>query len=293
MSSLLYAPLISRGRVQGALALFMSGTGRRFGEEDRAIAIEMARRASLALENARLYREAHDAVHARDEFLSIASHELRTPVTAISGVAQVTLRSQQRGTLDDARLTRALDQLIRGSQRLVTLTEDLLDVSRLQTGRFELRPEDLDLPDFVADFVDRFSAQLDEGHRVTLDAVAEPLTVQADPARLEQVLSNLLSNAVKYTPGGGEIAVSVSQEGARSLVSVQDCGIGLPAASEASIFEPFGRAPNAARRQIAGLGLGLYICRQIVERHGGEIWATSRGDDRGSTFTFCLPTRGQ
>jgi PAS domain S-box-containing protein len=289
MSSLLYAPLISRGRVQGALALFMSGTGRRFGEEDRAIAIEMARRASLALENARLYREANDAVHARDEFLSIASHELRTPVTAISGVAQMALRSNQRGTLDDARLTRALDQLIRGSQRLATLTEDLLDVSRLQTGRFELRPEHLDLAVFVTDFVDRFSAQLDEGHRVTLDVAAGPLAVHADPARLEQVLSNLLSNAVKYTPGGGEIGVSVSLEGARSLVAVQDNGIGLPAGSDASIFEPFGRAPNATHRQISGLGLGLYICRQIVERHGGEIWATSPGDDHGSTFTFCLP----
>ena len=174
LTSLLYAPLVSRGRVQGVIALFMAESGRRFGEEDRAIAIEMARRASLALENARLYpRGPATRSSARDEFLSIASHELRTPVTAISGVAQVTLRSQQRGILDDARLTRALDQLIRGSQRLVTLTEDLLDVSRLQTGRFELRPEPLDLQTFVADFVDRFDAHLDGQHRVTLETSSE------------------------------------------------------------------------------------------------------------------------
>ena len=227
-------------------------------------------------------------------------------MTAISGVAQVTLRSQQRGTLDEARLTRALEQLIRGSQRLVTLTEDLLDVSRLQAGRFELRLESLDLRAFVADFVERFAAHLDEQHRVTLDARGEgrgtsdeeeieesqedgPLPVQADSARLEQVLANLLSNAVKYTPGGGTIAVSVSQDDASACVSVRDAGIGLPDGSAEAIFEPFGRAPNAAHRHIQGLGLGLYICRQIVERHGGRIWAESPGDGGGATFTFCLP----
>ena len=314
LSSLLYAPLISRGRVQGAIALFMAPTGRRFGEEDRDIAMEMARRASLALENARLYSESQQAIRARDEFLSIASHELRTPVTAISGVAQVTLRSQQRGTLDEPRLTRALDQLIRGSRRLVTLTEDLLDVSRLQTGRFELRPERLDLQAFVVDFVERFGAQLDERHQVTLEtscalrvascderserraadeAQGGPLTgtlfVSADPARLEQVLANLLSNAVKYSPGGGTIVVSVEHDEASGRVSVRDEGIGLPPGSEDAIFEPFGRAPNAAHRHIQGLGLGLYICRQIVERHGGRIWAESAGDGLGTTIAFCLP----
>jgi two-component system, OmpR family, sensor kinase len=223
-------------------------------------------------------------------------------------VAQVALRAKQRGTLDDARLTRALEQLIRGSQRLVALTEDLLDVSRLQTGRFELRPEDLNLGAFVTDFVDRFGAQLDARHRLTLDTsglpaapslaphpslLASPLMVRADSARLEQVLANPLSNAVKYAPAGGTIAVSVSQDETSVRISVQDDGIGLPSGSEEAIFEPFGRAPNAAHRQIQGLGLGLYICRQIVERHGGRIWAASPGDGHGSTFTFWLPARDE
>jgi signal transduction histidine kinase len=268
----------------------MAGSGRRFAEEDRAIAVEIARRASLAIENARLYREAQDAVQARDEFLSIASHELRTPVTAISGVAQVALRSKERGTLDDARLTRVLEQLLRGSQRLVTLTEDLLDVSRLQTGRFELRPEPLDLQAFVADFVERFGANVGETHRLTLDAPDDgPVLVQADPARLEQVLSNLLSNAAKYSPTGGTIAVTVSREEASAQVSVRDEGIGWPPGTEEAIFEPFGRAPNASHRQIQGLGLGLYICRQIVERHDGRIRAESPGEGDGATFSFWLP----
>jgi len=292
LSSLLYAPLIHDGRVQGAIALFMAGSGRRFGEEDRAIAVEIARRASLALENARLYEETNAAVQARDEFLSIASHELRTPVTAISGIAQVALRSKQRGTLDDARLTRVLEQLIRGSQRLVTLTEDLLDVSRLQTGRFDLRPEPLDLSVFVADFVDRFGATLTERHRLMLHAEDGPLSVLADPARIEQVLANLLSNAVKYTPDGGPLMVTVRRHGAQAIVAVRDEGIGLPPGTTELIFQPFGRAPNAAHRQIQGLGLGLYICRQIVERHGGKIHAESTGDGGGTTMRFWLPLTG-
>jgi signal transduction histidine kinase len=278
--------------VQGAIALFMAGSGRRFGEEDRAIAVEIARRTSLALENVRLYEETNAAVQARDEFLSIASHELRTPVTAISGIAQVALRSKQRGTLDDARLTRVLEQLIRGSQRLVTLTEDLLDVSRLQTGRFDLRPESLDLSAFVADFVDRFGANLTERHQLTLHAADGPLPVLADPARIEQVLANLLSNAVKYTPDGGQLAVTVGREGAQASVAVEDQGIGLPHGASDMIFQPFGRAPNAAHRQIQGLGLGLYICRQIVERHGGKIRAESAGDGCGTTMRIWLPLAG-
>jgi PAS domain S-box-containing protein len=289
VSSLLYAPLIHGERVQGAIALFMAGSGRSFGEEDRAIAVEIARRASLALENARLYEETNAAVQARDEFLSIASHELRTPVTAISGIAQVALRSKQRGTLDDARLTRVLDQLIRGSQRLVTLTEDLLDVSRLQTGRFELRREPLDLAAFVSDFVERFGATFGKPHLLILRADAGPLMVQADPARVEQVLSNLLSNAVKYAPDGGEIAVAVSRDGEQAACSVTDQGIGLPPGTAEMIFQPFGRAPNAAHRQIQGLGLGLYICRQIVERHGGTIRAESAGDGSGTAMRVWLP----
>jgi PAS domain S-box-containing protein len=289
LSSLLYAPLVGRGRIQGAICLFMAGSGRRFAEEDRAIAVEIARRASLALENARLYAEAQQAIRARDEFLSIASHELRTPVTAISGAAQVALRSKERGTLDDARLTRVLQQLIRSSQRLVILTEDLLDVSRLQTGRFELRPETIEVEAFVTDLVDRFGANLGEQHQLTLETSGEPLAVQVDPARLEQVLANLLSNAVKYSPDGGVIAVSVRQDDGTVLISVRDEGIGLPAGAEEAIFQPFGRAPNAAHRQIQGLGLGLYICRQILERHDGQIWAESPGDGHGATIHLRLP----
>jgi len=289
ISSLLYAPLTGRGHVQGAIALFMAESRRRFDDGDRAIAVEMARRAALAIENARLYREARDAVRARDEFLSIASHELRTPVTAISGVAQLAMRARRHGRLDDARLDRVLEQLTRGSQRLVALTEDLLDVSRLQTGRFDLRPERFDIRSFVTDLVERYRGSLSEQHEIRLDMMEAACTVSADPARLEQVLANVLSNAIKYSPDGGTIAVSVSCQDDGALVAVTDPGIGLPEGTEETIFQAFGRAPNATHRQIQGLGLGLFISRQIMERHGGRIWAESAGDDRGTTCRIWLP----
>jgi signal transduction histidine kinase len=289
INSLLYAPLVGPSGVQGAIALFMAESRRRFSDEDRAITVEVARRAALALDNARLYRQARDAVHARDEFLSIASHELRTPVTAISGVAQLALRSQRRGTLDEARLVRVLEQLVRSSQRMVALTEDLLDVSRLQSGRFDLRLEMLDVQSFVADLVERYRAHLSEGHSLVLETDGAPYTIRADAARLEQVLANLLGNAAKYSPDGGSIVVSVGHDEPGVRISVQDSGIGLPAGTEETIFQAFGRAPNAAHRQIQGLGLGLFICRQIMERHGGRIWAESPGDDQGTTFHLWLP----
>jgi PAS domain S-box-containing protein len=297
LTSLLYAPLASRGRVQGAIALFMSESGRRFGEEDRAIAVEIARRASLAVENARLYNEAQDAVHARDQFLSIASHELRTPVTAISGVAQLALRSHRRGTLDETRLTRVLDQIILSSQRLVTLTEDLLDVSRLQTGRIDLRTELIDVQAFVVDLVERYRANLGEGHEVKLVTDGQQYSVLGDPTRLEQVLANLLANAVKYSPSGGPIVVTVAGSDVGPVagveITVQDRGIGLPEEALEMIFQPFGRAPNATHRQIQGLGLGLFICRQIMERHGGRIWAESPGDGQGTTMHLWLTLAGE
>jgi PAS domain S-box-containing protein len=294
LTSALYIPLVARGRTLGAIGLFTADSGIRLGEQDRAIAEEIARRAALALDNARLYREAQNAIHARDEFLSIASHELRTPVTAISGVAQLLQRLRSRGAIDEHRLDRALAQITQGSERLATLTNDLLDVSRLQTGHFDLRPVHIDLRMFLADLIERTSVQLtaDAGRRIQLVSNVPTAAVEADPTRLEQVIANLLSNAIKYSPEGGAILVTLSADSDGVQVDVLDPGIGLPAGLQETIFQPFGRGPNAAARQIQGLGLGLYICRQIVERHHGRIWAESAGEGRGTTMHVRLPHAG-
>ena len=166
VASALYVPLVVRGRVVGALALFATAPGPHFGAEDLALTEEVGRRAALALDNARLYARARDAVRAREEFLSIAAHELRTPVTVVTGLAQLLQRDRRRGPVDEARLDRALQLIAESSARLAMLTDDLLDVSRLQTGHFRVRAEPVDLPAFVAGIVERDAERLGQRHRL-------------------------------------------------------------------------------------------------------------------------------
>jgi len=181
---------------------------------------------------------------------------------------------------------------LRASDRLGGLLEDLLDVSRLRTGRLELRRQRLDCGPLVEEIVDRYRMQLEERpeYKVEFEAPKAPHVVEVDPSRLEQVLDNLLSNAVKYSPGGGEICVALASDRSGVRLTVTDHGIGLPQGHADMIFEPFGRAPNASHQQIPGLGLGLSICRQLIEAHGGRIWASSPGEQMGTTLGVWLPT---
>jgi signal transduction histidine kinase len=288
LGTMLFVPLAARGRVRGALGLFGSRAGRALAPADLAVAQEIARRAALTLDNARLYGEAQAAVRARDEFLSIASHELRTPVAAIKGVAQLLARRRRRGTLEPEDLDRWLRQIADNSDRLATLIEDLLDVGRLRSGRYELRPEEVDLVALGRQQLDELAERGDGRHALVFRGEGT-YVVRADRTRIEQVLANLLQNAIKYAPRGGTVEVTVHGDADGATVAVRDEGIGLPAGALESVFTPFGRAPNAAAHQIPGMGLGLYVCREIVERHGGHIWAESAGDGHGATFSFRLP----
>jgi PAS domain S-box-containing protein len=233
--------------------------------------------------------EAEEAVRARDTFLSIAAHELRTPVTALKGTAQLLLRWQTRGQLDTERLTRNLDVLWRSADRLAELTEDLLDVSRIRTGQLtlELRPTDLNA--LLDEAVDRQREQTDARHYFRLDRATPLPLLPADAGRIEQVLTNLLGNAVKYSPQGGPIDIAAREHDGGALIIISDQGIGLPAGAVDAIFVPFGRAINATESSLPGMGLGLYICRTIIERHGGWIRAASAGEGEGTTLTFWLP----
>ncbi len=234
---------------------------------------------------------AEEAVRARDTFLSIAAHELKTPLTSLRGGAQLLARQQARGLLDPARLATGLDALVRATDRLAALIDDLLDVAHLRTGRLPLALRPVDLVALVGAAVAQ-ARERAEGHRLTLAAPADLPPLLADPGRVEQVLTNVLDNALKYSPGGGAVAVTVAAAGAGATVAVRDAGIGLPPGAAEAIFAPFGRAANAATSNLPGMGLGLAICRDIVARHGGWIRAASDGEGRGATVAFWLPTAG-
>jgi signal transduction histidine kinase len=287
--SLMVVPLRARDSTLGAVTLASAGSGRVYGPDDLALAVGLARRCALAIDSARLYEQAQEAVRARDEFLSIASHELRTPLAGIKGFAQVLQAAQGRGQLAPEQLARGLQRIDEASNRLNDLIQDLLDVSRIRTGQLLLRPHPLDLAALVYDVTTRFGEQLDAQHRLVVDLVVNPCPVVADAHRIEQILTNLLDNAAKYSPQGGELRLSLTTSDGGVLLRVQDAGIGLPPESMDAVFEPFGRAPNAARRHIPGMGLGLYICREIAQRHGGRIWAESAGEDQGTIFSLWLP----
>jgi len=263
--------------------------GRLYDATDLAIAEEMARRCGQAVDNARLHQEAQSALKARDRFVSIASHELRTPIARVKGYAEMVLAAHSDGDLTDEMLTRSLRRIDNASDRLTTLVRDLLDVSKISAGNLPMRRRMLDVTELVRDVVGRYQEQLSGTGHLLLDLVGTPGTVSADPDRVDQVLTNLLDNALKYSPDSAELRVRVQPKARGVLIEVQDHGIGLPPEAADRIFEPFSRAANAEERQISGMGLGLYICRNIVEQHHGRIWARSAGEGKGTLMSVWLP----
>jgi PAS domain S-box-containing protein len=234
-----------------------------------------------------------EAERLKDEFIAIAAHELRNPLAVLKGYAQTLLfqARQEKGSQVDEWQQEALHNIDKATLRLVELTEDLLDATRLQAGRLELYPEPTDLVALARRVVKRLQTTTEQ-HRLSLCTSLEYLVVCADARRIEQVLTNLISNAIKYSPAGGPIEVAVWEEsGTREAVlSVRDCGIGISTEQQARIFGRFARAENA--RKIGGTGLGLYICRALVEQHSGRIWFESV-EGTGSTFFVALPSASE
>jgi signal transduction histidine kinase len=287
--AVMIVPLMARGRMLGAMSLISTRAGRIYDQTDLTIAEELARRCGQAVANARLHQEAQAAVRARDRFVSIASHELRTPIARVKGYAEMVLAAHSDGDLTDEMLTRSLKRIDHASDRLTVLVRDLLDVSKITAGNLPLRVKTLDLTDLVREVVGRYQEQINGTGLLLLDIMGTCGPVSADPDRIEQVLTNLLDNAVKYSPDGAELRVRFQPKARGVLLEVQDRGIGLPVDATERIFEPFSRAANAEERQITGMGLGLYICRNIVEQHHGRIWARSAGDGSGTEFSVWLP----
>jgi signal transduction histidine kinase len=290
LRSLLCVPLRARDKALGIVCLFHGDSGREYSEKQLAPAMELVNRAALALDNARLYEAAQRAIRLRDEFLGIASHELRTPLTALKLQTQILQRSLARHglqSLPEDTLRKALDIFHRQLGSLAGLIEDLLDVSRIANGRLSIERAPTFVLELVQEVVERFREQfLDAGSTLTVDLQLAPdLVARWDRLRIEQVLINLLSNALKYG-GGTPVEVVARQAGERVELSVSDQGRGIPPEHHARIFQRFERAVEGSG--ISGLGLGLYIVREIVSAHGGDIHVRS-APGQGATFTVSLP----
>jgi PAS domain S-box-containing protein len=286
--SAIVVPMVARGNVVGVLTV-ASTSPNRYSELELGLVEELGRRAALAVDNAMLYRAARSAIEVRDQFLSVAAHELRTPITAISGFAALLDRELKQRN-DPDRVQRFVRRLADAGTRLAVLVDDLLDVSHIRLGNLPLRLETLDLQSLVERVHQRYEEQATPpGHLIVLEVPRGDCILQADEDRIEQVITNLIDNAIKYSPEGGEIIITLNGDGDGVLLTVTDRGIGLEDANLESIFKPFGRAPNAVAGNFLGLGIGLYICRNIVERHGGRTWAESDGVGRGTTISVWLP----
>jgi signal transduction histidine kinase len=281
------------GRVIGAIDLSFRQP-RTFTEDDRTFLQTLAQQCAQALDRARLYaaeqearERAEAAVRIRDQFLSIAAHELKTPLTSLLGYAQLFQRRMLReGTMLE-RDQRSLRVMVEQAQRLNRMVQALLDISRLELGQLTITREAVDIGVLVRRIVEENQHTL-ESRSLQLHAPDTPLIIQGDELRLEQVIQNLIQNALKYSAANAPITIIVEGNSPYVSIAVVDQGIGIPQNALPLLFQRFYRASNAEQRQISGIGVGLYVVREIVTMHGGEVSVEST-EGQGSTFTVRLP----
>jgi signal transduction histidine kinase len=300
VTSMLSVPLIVHGRPEGSIVYY-------FRQRYRPDAIEMkvaealghlaaaaissaelyAEQQATAAENARLLEQARQSNRSKDDFLAALSHELRTPLNAIIGWTSI-LRSSP-----EADLARGLDVIHRNAKAQTQLVDELLDASRIESGKMALDFTEAPLPAIVQAAVDTTLPTASERSiTVNVNIAAADAKVWGDPARLQQVFWNLLANAVKFTEAGGTIDVAMRRTDAEAIVAIRDSGIGIPRDVLPHVFDRFRQADAATTKRYRGLGLGLSLARQLTQMHGGRITAVSDGPGRGSTFTVSLPLLG-
>jgi PAS domain S-box-containing protein len=280
-------PLYVRGRAVGVMSFGTSEqeSRRDYTDVDIVMVEEFARRVSLAVENARLFRQAEELNRLKDEFLATVSHELRTPLGAVMGWA----RMLANGQLSPDRAKQAIDAIERNAQAQARLVDDILDVARGIAGNVKLEMQPVDLSAVAHAGVEAI-APTAAGRKIALEVGADqPVIVMGDPARLRQVVWNLLSNAVKFTPIGGRVTVGVRADDGDAVLEVSDTGMGIAEAFLPYVFDKFRQADASFTRQHGGLGLGLAIARHLIELHGGSIEARSAGEGAGATFVVRLP----
>ncbi len=285
VKSYIIAPIRARGEVVGTIALVTAESRRRYSDADVRLAEELARRASTAIDNARLYAEAQQAVAVRDRVLAIVSHDLRNHLGVI-GTGSRLLARKARGLPEAKELTKPIETIQRVTDSMQHLVGDLVDLASLQAGKLslDLRPVAID-PLLDEAFHGHELIADAKGVRLTTHLAAHDVAVNADRDRILQALANLLGNAIKFTPSGGAVVIRSHSADNEVQVAVSDTGPGIPDAELDAIFEPY---RSIQRQGQSGAGLGLYIAKGIVERHGGRLWVVSQVGE-GSTFVFTLP----
>ncbi|MBD2364100.1 PAS domain S-box protein [Anabaena minutissima FACHB-250] len=293
--SAMTVPLRIQDRILGVISFICAESGQRYDQNNLQLAEELARRASLAIDNAQFYRiaqnaraKAEAANRIKDEFLAVLSHELRSPLNPILGWTKL-LRSKR---LDPAKADQALETIERNAKLQAQLIEDLLDVSRILQGKMSLNVAPVNLAATIEAALEtvRLAA---EAKNIQIQTILNPVsgTVVGDTNRLQQVVWNLLSNAVKFTPTGGQVEVQLEQVEMYAQLQVKDTGIGISPEFLPHVFEYFRQENGATTRKFGGLGLGLAIVRQLTELHGGTVEADSPGQNLGTTFTVRLPLK--
>jgi PAS domain S-box-containing protein len=282
--SVVTAPLMVREQVLGTLALVGCGAGRAFTEADLAFAVEIASRAAMAIDNARLYHAAERAVQVRQEVLSIVSHDLKTPVTGIllscDGLLEAAPQSERR------RGRRAIDRIKRTARQMEHIVDDLLDMVGMDNGHLSLEPSAQCVRSLIDDAMEQLAPMAAEKKiAVAAEHTPQAQWVECDGRRVLQVLINLIGNAIKFAPDGGHVAVTAEPFEGKVRVSVRDDGPGIPSSVLRNLFQRYWQAKDTAKR---GRGLGLFICKGIVEAHGGTIWVESK-PAHGTTFHFTVP----
>lgn len=286
--SAMIVPIFSQKKPIGALTFVTTETNRHYNDADLLMAEELATRASVAIENARLYKGSQEAITMRDDFISVASHELKTPITSVKMFTQILRKHSEQ--IGDLKAVTHLSKMDKQLNKLTELIYDLLNVSKIQAGRMEFREELFEFDEAVKEIVDILQ-QSETKHKIQIQGHASK-KVRGDQERIGQVINNLISNAIKYSPKSDKVIIKIRSDKDNVYAAVQDFGIGMQEAHLSRIFERFYRVYDTTDKTFPGLGIGLYISSEIVKRHGGKFWVDS-SIGKGSTFHFSIPINGK